>query len=92
MANFNYEIGCETNTTASDLRSFIDDCDFYHENLELYEDIVGFTSKQGMIEVLSRYFDSTGHSMEIEIWPEHMDYEEAVENNELEIFNFIKGS
>jgi len=45
-----------------------------------------------MIEVLSRYFDSTGHSMEIEIWPEHMDYEEAVEKNELEIFNFKKGS
>ena len=59
--------------------------DYFQDGLDQDEERVSLVSKQGLIEAVSKYCAESSLSVEAEVWPEGMDYDEA--EGEMEFFS-----
>ena len=88
MANFNFGIDCPNEESAEKLRGFIGSLDFFQDELDAYEERVSLISKQGLLEELKKYASENSMELSIEVWPEGMDWDDAEDSGDIELFNF----
>ena len=88
MANFNFGIDCPNKESAEKLRGFIGSLDFFQDELEADEERVSLISKQGLLEELKKYASENSMELSIEVWPEGMDWDDAEDSGDIELFNF----
>jgi len=89
MANFNYGIDCPDTDSAEALMTFIESVDIYQDGLDVDEERVSVITKQGMIETLKEYAKSNSIELNLEVWPDDMEYDEAEENGDMEYYTFV---
>jgi hypothetical protein len=88
MANFNYGINCETKKKAEKLYLHISNLNIYQKGLDISDERVMLISSQSLKDEISKYSDGTAGEINVEIWPENLEYDEAEEKNKIEIFDF----
>ena len=88
MANFNYRIECVSAEDADTLKDKIESIDIYQDALDVQDEVVSLVSKQGLVDELRRYSFFNFVDMVIEVWAGGLDYDEAIEANAVEIFEY----
>lgn len=88
MANFNIGIDCPSEDAATDLHAYIEALDFYQDGLDVDDERVSLVSKQGLLEKLKAYASRESVELSVEVWPEDLDYDEAEESGDLEVFDY----
>ena len=88
MAKFNYGINCENNEMAEKLYKFISDLNIYKDGLDISEERVMLISSSGLKDEVKKYSDASTGEINVEIWPEDLEYDEAEEKNEIEFLEF----
>ena len=69
-------------------REFIESLDFFQDELDADEERVSLISKQGLLEELKKYASENSMELSIEVWPEGMDWDDAEDSGDIELFNF----
>ncbi len=88
MANFNIGIDCATEEDAQTVANAITSTEIYQQNVDIDEERVSLVSKQGLLDILEAFAIEEGLTLEVEAWPEELDYDEAEESNDLESFTY----
>ena len=88
MAKFNYGINCENSKMAEKLYKFISDLNIYQDGLDIFEERVMLISSSGLKDEVKKYSDASTGEINVEIWPEDLEYDEAEEKNEIEFLEF----
>jgi hypothetical protein len=88
MANFNYGIDCEDDTVAEKLFNYIESLEIYQDGLDQQDERVTLISKQGIIPDLEKWAKANNTQIDVEVWPEDKEYDEAEEAGELEVYNY----
>lgn len=88
MAIFNMMIECGDEDEAGRLLKYIEGIELYQDGLEQNEVFLYLVTKQGMLDCVSDYADANNVRIEVAAWPEDSDYEEAVKDGEMDIFNY----
>ena len=88
MANFNIGIDCPSEDSAEKLREFIESLDFFQDELDADEERVSLISKQGLLEELKKYASEKSMELSREVWPEGMEWDDAEDSGDIELFNF----
>ena len=69
-------------------REFIESLDFFQDELDADEERVSLISKQGLLEELKKYASENSMELSIEVWPEGMDWDDAEDSGDIELFNY----
>ena len=88
MANFNIGFDCTSQDDAVKIHDYIASLDLFQDGLQHDEERVSLISKQGLIDEVSKFCADNSVSVEVEVWPEGMDYDEA--ESDMEFFSFPK--
>jgi len=88
MANFNIGIDCLSEEDAHNLGGSIKQWDIFQQELDVCDERVSLVSKQGLLDELKKYASQHSIELEVEVWPEGMDYDEAEASDDLEFFSY----
>lgn len=86
MTIFNFGVDFETEEEARRLKTAIEVQAYFTHELEQEGERVSFIGQQSRKEDLIKYAESRDETIVIEIWPMGLDYNEAEESGDLEVY------
>ena len=85
MAEFWFGCDCPDEEVAEKLRQKIEQTQIFQDGLDADGERVSVMSQQGMLEILKGFCKDNSCSIDVEIWPDGMEYDEAEESGDLEM-------
>jgi hypothetical protein len=89
MANFNFEITCSDESSVEKVVKFFDgNIEVSRYELRVGGEGVSLVSQEALLALLKVWAIQENIKLFVEVWPEDMDYDEAMDLGDLETFNY----
>ena len=88
MAEFDFGIDCPDEEVAEKLRAEIEGQQIFQDGLDVDDERVSVTCQQGMLKIIEEFAKKESASIDVEVWPNGTEYDEAEESGDLETHSF----
>ena len=85
MARFHYGIDCEDDKKAKKLWQFLARLEMPQDGLDLSEARASVIASQALLDELRGYAKANAGDLRVEVWPDHLEYDDAESAGQLEI-------